>query len=311
LQRFKAERAWFNLNLSRQNISDLLDRHDWYTLYIPAEELEFRSFAQVREWQEIATALLKKYALRYYQYEKSAYEQQFLELRELAEDDPNFIAEYRLLIEESAADIAEKLGELKVLVESKKIQDWNFSSLHAIGFGQHLYYPLLHCTSSAIEISPVDLNEGESDFVRDLRTFYDADKPFFAEREMYLLRNLSRGRGVGFFEAGNFHPDFILWLLVGKRQYITFVDPKGIRNLEGRSDPKIAFHKTIKELEVRFGDPLVTLASFIVANTPHAQVKWWSDGMTKGEFEACNVLFQKDDPDTYIRKLLEKVVGPA
>ena len=71
--------------------------------------------------------MLKKYALRYYQYEKSAYEQQFLELRELAEDDPNFIAEYRLLIEESAADIAEKLGELKALVESKKIQDWNFS----------------------------------------------------------------------------------------------------------------------------------------------------------------------------------------
>jgi hypothetical protein len=311
LQRFKAERAWFNLNLSRQNISDLLARHDWYTLYIPAEELEFRSFARVREWQEIATALLKKYALRYYQYEKSAYEQQFLELRELAEDDPNFIAEYRLLIEESAADIAEKLGELKALVESKKIQDWNFSSLHAIGFGQHLYYPLLHCTSSAIEISPVDLNEGESDFVQDLRTFYDANKPFFAEREMYLLRNLSRGRGVGFFEAGNFHPDFILWLLVGKRQYITFVDPKGIRNLEGRSDPKIAFHKTIKELEVRLGDPLVTLASFIVANTPHVQVKWWSDGMTKDEFEECNVLFQKDDPDAYIRKLLEKVVGLA
>jgi len=86
---------------------------------------------------------------------------------------------------------------------------------------------------------------------------------------------------------------------------------KGIRNLEGRGDPKIAFHKTIKELEVRFGDPLVTLASFIVANTPHAQVKWWSDGMTKDEFEACNVLFQKDDPDSYIGKLLGKVVGPT
>jgi hypothetical protein len=307
LQRFKAERAWFNLNLSKQGVSELLARHDWYTLYIPPEELEFRNFDQVREWQEIATALLKKYADRYYKYEKSAYEQKFLELRDLAEDDPNFIAEYRLLIEESAADIAEKLGELKALIESKKIQDWNFQSLHAIGFGQHLYYPLLHCTSSAIEISPVDLNEGEKDFVQDLRGFYDANKPFFAEREMYLLRNLSRGRGVGFFEAGNFHPDFILWLLVGERQYITFVDPKGIRNLEGRSDPKIAFHNTIKELEVRFGDPLVTLASFIVANTPHAQVKWWSDGMTKEEFEECNVLFQKDDPNTYINKLLSRI----
>jgi hypothetical protein len=136
LQRFKAESAWFNLNLSKQGVSELLGRHDWYTLYIPPEELEFRNFGQVREWQEIATALLKKYADRYYKYEKSAYEQKFLELRELAEDDPNFIAEYRLLIEESAAEIAEKLGELKALIDSKQIQDWNFQSLHPIGFGR-------------------------------------------------------------------------------------------------------------------------------------------------------------------------------
>ena len=59
LERFKNERAWFNLNLSRQNISDLLERHDWYTLYIPTEELEFRTFGQVREWQEIATACVQ------------------------------------------------------------------------------------------------------------------------------------------------------------------------------------------------------------------------------------------------------------
>jgi hypothetical protein len=30
---------------------------------------------------------------------------------------------------------------------------------------------------------------------------------------IFLLRDLSRGKGVGFFEAGNFHPDFILWIL--------------------------------------------------------------------------------------------------
>jgi hypothetical protein len=292
-------------------VAELLGRHDWYTLYVPPEELEFRNFGQVREWQEIATALLKKYVDRYYKYEKSAYEQKFLELRELAEDDPNFIAEYRLMIEESASDIAEKLGELKALIEAKTIQDWNFQSLHAIGFGQHLYYPLLHCTSSAIEISPVELNDGERDFVQDLRGFYNSNSPFFAERELYLLRNLSRGRGVGFFEAGNFHPDFILWMLVGKRQYITFVDPKGIRNLEGRGDPKIAFHKTIKELEVRLGDPLVTLSSFIVASTPYQHVKWWSDGMTKDEFQACNVVFQQDDRETYVGTMLGRITRGA
>jgi hypothetical protein len=55
----------------------------------------------------------------------------------------------------------------------------------------------------------------------------------------------------------------------------------------------------------------VTLASFIVANTPHEQVKWWSDGMTKAEFEACNVLFQKDDADTYIGTMFDRITTGA
>lgn len=307
LQRFKAERAWFNLNLSKQAMTELLERADWYTLLIPPSELEFGSFEQVRQWQEIAVALLKKYADRYYKYEKSAYEQKFLELKQLDETDPNFIAEYRLLIDESAEDIADKLVDLKALITSKKIQNWDFKSLHAIGFGQHLYYPLLHCTSKLVEISPVDLNEGEKMFVDDLRKYYDGNKPFFEKRELYLLRNLSRGRGIGFFEAGNFHPDFILWMLTPKKQFITFVDPKGLRNLEGPNDPKIAFHETIKELEARLADPEVTLSSFIVSNTPHQQVKWWADDMTKEEFKKHNVLFQPDDRETYVHDLLNAV----
>ena len=89
----------------------------------------------------------------------------------------------------------------------------------------------------------------------------------FEGKELYLLRNMSRGKGIGFFEAGNFYPDFILWLLVGDRQYVTFIDPKGIRNLEGTNDPKIEFHNTIKGIEDRLDDPQVVLSSFIASNT--------------------------------------------
>jgi hypothetical protein len=42
---------------------------------------------------------------------------------------------------------------------------------------------------------------------------YLATKPsLLAGCDMYLLRNQSR-KGIDFFEAGNFYPDFILWLL--------------------------------------------------------------------------------------------------
>ncbi len=65
MQRFKNERAWFNLNLSREKYYlNLLKHPEWYDLYIPKDVLEFRSFEQVRQWQEIAIALLKKYCDR-------------------------------------------------------------------------------------------------------------------------------------------------------------------------------------------------------------------------------------------------------
>ncbi len=130
----------------------------------------------------------------------------------------------------------------------------------------------------------------------------------------YLLRSQSRGRGIGFFEAGNFYPDFILWLLVGNYQYVTFVDPKGLRNLRGNDDPKIGFYQQIKELETRLGDPNLALNSCIVAPTRHADVAHWRDEtgqlMSRVAFEQRHVFFQKEDED-YIEKLLNKVVHNA
>ena len=174
--------------------------------------------------------------------------------------------------------------------------------MKAIWFDQHLYQPLLYLDTTLVEISPAPLNKGERQFVEDLKAFHDGCADFFENRELYLLRNLSRGRGVGFFEAGNFHPDFILWLLMAGQQRVIFVDPKGIRNL-GSNDPKIQFHETIKEIEQRLGDPGVRLQSFIVSNTPSATMcRQWS--MEKSEMQRRHVLFQKEDKDTYIGTML-------
>ena len=100
--------------------------------------------------------------------------------------------------------------------------------------------------------------------------------------------------------------DFLLWLLTADKQYVTFVDPKGIRNLEGPDDPKIRFYRTIKELEDRLGDPNVILNSFIISNTPFQKVRWWTEDLSKDEFTKAHVLFQKEDRKTYIQHLLEE-----
>ena len=211
------------------------------------------------------------------------------------------------MIDKSREEIIAKLEELKAAIANGDLKPWEFRGMKAIWFGKHLYQPLLYLDSNIIEISPAPLNKGERQFVEDLKAFHDTNEAFFKEKELYLLRNLSKGRGVGFFEAGNFHPDFILWLLAGGKQHVTFVDPKGIRNI-GPKDLKIKFHETIKEIEERLGDPAVLLQSFIVSNTPSATMSMlWR--MEKSEMQACNIVFQEEDRDSYIKAMLN-VVSP-
>jgi len=310
LQRFKNERAWYNLNLAKNEVLRLLADSRWYVLYIPKEEMEVRSFSQVRQWQEIAATLLRKYCDRFYKVRKAEYEKDHLEYRALREDDGNFIEDYLFLIDQSRKDIATKLEEIKEIIQSGELRNVEFQGLSSIMFGQHLYQPLIYVNNDLIEVKPVPLNDGERDFVFDLQAFCTESKGFFSGKELYLLRNMTRGRGIGFLEAGNFYPDFILWLLVGDRQFVNFVDPKGLRNLKGADDPKIAFYKTIKTIEkdLRAQDETITLNSFIISNTRMPEVSWWHGGMTKEQFEECHVLFQQEDKTTYIGNMLRMAI---
>lgn len=308
MERFKNERSWYNLNLPRDNIHELLSAKGWYELLIPREEMAFTNFGRVRLWQEIATTLLKKYCDRYYKHRKNEYEMQYLEYRELSEDDPNFFDEYRFLVDESRDDVIEKLQQLKASIARGELHNIDIANLQAISFGHHLYEPLIYLKSDLVEVRPVHLNEGERDFVVDLRSFYQNNRESFRDKELYLLRNQSRGRGIGFFEAGNFYPDFILWLVDGQRQYVTFVDPKGILHLQGPEDLKISFYRTIKDLQARLGDSNIILDSFILSNTPYQQVSWWGSGMTLADFESRHVLFTKSDRNIYISKMLHEIL---
>lgn len=317
LERFKAERGWYNLNLSADAISQLLADQSWYQLLIPAEELVCDSFEKVRLWEEIALALLKKFTERYYTFRKREWELPHLEFQELTESDPNFPkgrdedgeGYYRILLDQSQEEIIARLTELKALIESGTLQPWEFNGLKAIWFGRHLYEPLLYLDQNIAEISPVPLNKGERNLVEDIKAFHDGASDYFSDKELYLLRNLSKGRGVGFFEAGNFHPDFILWLIVGGKQYIAFVDPKGIRNI-GFNDPKIQFFQTIKDIERRLAEPTVTLSSFIISNTPsHVMRLLWA--IEKPAMTSRNILFQEEDKTTYVRDMMNRITSVA
>ena len=200
-----------------------------------------------------------------------------------------------------------RLEKIKKVIIAGELQNLEFQGLATIMIAEHLYQPLVYVNSDVIDVKPVSLNEGERNFVMDLREYCLKNKEFFNDKKLYLLRNMSRGRGIGFFEAGNFYPDFIMWVIADGEQHINFVDPKGLRNLKGLDDPKILFYKTIKSIEqdLRSQDSTITLNSFIISNTHFPEVEWWNGGMTKERFEERHVLFQKEDKEIYIGKMLK------
>jgi len=309
LCRIKKEKAFYNLQLSKDELKRLLKDPSWYLLYIPEEYLEIKDFARIKLWQEIAVSLLKKYTERYYSFKKGEYEGPNLEYADLREDNDNFFECYRATVEKSEQQWVDFLERLKQALSSKRFRSkMEFGAFKAFEFSKHLYKPLIHFKNNEIvRISPVPLNKGEYEFVSDLKEFYGQKPPVLRGCELYLLRNLSK-KGIGFFVGNNFYPDFILWVIKGSKQHVVFIDPKGLRQVQGFSDPKIKFAKEIKKLEKRLSDPDISLNAFIISNTPKRQISWWKKENKAQKFKINHILFRKDNNGIYLSQFFEIIL---
>ena len=310
LERFKRERSWYNINITKEGIIRLLKNPNWYTLYLPEARLNPDSFDGILLLQQVAIELLKRYCDHYYNYRKREYIEPRLELRDLTPDDDNIPQDdvYQLIADGDEEHLIQGIQRIRQELEKKKNDLLKIGALNACIFANHLFQPLFHVRQGGkITIQPVALTESEYQFVTDLKIWWDSHKSDLEKDgpELFLLRNMSRGKGVGFFEAGNFHPDFILWMLVRERQYITFIEPHGLLH-EGPASEKVLFHKRIKDVERRLNDPTVILNSFILSWTQYSQLKWDS---AQHELEDMHVLFMTDDRDRYIGKLLTRLQG--
>ncbi|MCG3152604.1 MAG: hypothetical protein GEEBNDBF_01906 [bacterium] len=307
IHRHAQERGYSNLALPRGNVLALLKSTGWYRLLIPPEEMQPRSYAHVARWQSVTEALLKRYVDRYYAYRQREFEGRHLEYHELTEEDDNFVKEYQVQVERSREDVIANLEALCRLTREGRHEDWQFETLSSPSCDKHLYQRLLFASdTTVVEVKPVVLeNTGERQFVTDLAAFCKQANGALEGRELYLLRNLARGRGIAFFEAGGFYPDFILWLCIDDHQHIAFIDPKGLVHMQERlEDPKVQFHQSIKDIEEKLGDPSVSLHSFIISPTPYEALLW---GVSKDTLATHNILFQQDGAaymEALIRALL-------
>ncbi len=307
LEQFKRDRGWHNLNISKDGIRQLLGRSDWYTLYLPQARLNPASFDGVMLLQQIASSLLKHYLDHYYNYCNREYIEPRMELRELTPEDRILPDDdnYHLIVDGDEETLIRAIEQIKKDLEEGKDDLLKEGDLHACNFARHLFQPLFHVRAGKITVLPVVLNKSEYQFVKDLKAWYDRNRSSLEadQKEIYLLRNRSRGKGVGFFEAGNFHPDFILWMLTEDWQYVTFIEPHGLIH-EGPASEKVQFYKRIKDVEARLNDPTIELNSFILSCTEYKNLQW---GPTQEELEQQHVLFMEDDREHYLEKLFAHI----
>lgn len=284
---FKLKKTWFNLQLDKSRLREFAEQNDWYTLYVPDEELKIKTFADVQKQQGWLIELLCRYTERFYQRLKALYEGQFYETVEVDENHPSLQNGYLFQFEQENEDAAEyhkRLSELKNIIENGTLQEalkWNESSKNvmAICFRQHLYYPVMtlnNLENLPFKMQPLDMNEAsEIRFVHDLQTASESGELYrwIGDKDLYLLRNAAnKNKGLGFALAGNFYPDFLLWLVDKEngRQWLSFIDPKGIRNID-LNHPKFGLAEDVKRLEQELQLD-ITLDSFILSHTEQSRL---------------------------------------
>ncbi|EIP4077908.1 type III restriction endonuclease subunit R, partial [Salmonella enterica] len=325
IQAYKLQRGWSNLRLDKQRLIDFClgkanIANNWYTLSIPASELEIKQYSDIAKQEDIMLRLLTDYTDRFYNALKNAYEGQFYEITQVNEDDPCMIKMYHFEIEESddGLDYTKRLEQLQQIVaqgDIGKAKSWNAPGMIAVTFDKHLYYPLLSIEKNAdlpLKMRPTAFDApSEITFIKDLQEFIETPKgqKTIGNKSLYLLRNAdSKAKGLGFATAGNFYPDFLLWLVDDEsgKQWLSLIDPKGIRNLN-LDDAKFGLYKEIKELENKLSDDKLSLSAFIISETRFVDLINVSE--PKDKIEERNVLFIEDTGSIYLEKLFKKMVA--
>lgn len=327
LVEFKKNRGFHNLLIQKQTIKELLLSRDWYVLEIPEKEFSLSAENKEITWQEIALSLLQKYISRFYYFQKDVFEsdkREYIKIEEYEKrkiksgSNGNLFKDYKVTINQSESDLISYFEGLKKELEKTDFtKGSSFTSelprVIPLLLDQHLYKPILFQNQDLlVHVSPSSITaKSELTFLEAFSSFTKKNANWFSGMKVYLLRNLSR-HGISLFDVANFYPDFILWIKRGNEQTIVFIDPKGLMEIPF-DDPKIHFHKTVKETENRMNDKTVQLHSFILTPTLFQNLrpdKGYA-GLSKENLENHNILFMEDDKsnDLFIHKLFFRILG--
>lgn len=314
IQNFKSSKGFANLEIAKEILREVVSNNSWYKIFIPEDKMTLSTLKNIKIWQDLVTVLLKKYIEHYYLYFKNRFNADHIETRKLSPTDDNLILQYdiRLNKNESIEEIEKKFIQLRTTFSDSAFKSIQIANqVEAFDHLMHLYKPLVYVGKgyeSKLQVFPVALNDSENRFMKDFEFQIKSINSPKEYDEIFLLRNQSK-RGIGFFADGNnFYPDFILWIKKNGKQYLTFIDPKGIRNSKGINDPKIQFYKYLAEkVQHQVVNENLILNSFIISNTKLLEVSW-KDRLTIDDFNKNHVFFQEEQNQNYIQMMLGEIL---
>ena len=289
---YREQRGYANLALTPDDIRAVFESTHPLCHELVAEDdlAEPKTLAGVGALSEAVMVLAKKYMDRFYRTRQERWASKRMRYSEVRETDPNF--------QDYVVRVPRAVGGT-----DKAPADSYTDLLANVHFDRHLYQPLLVQRTAKVTSKPAGLNESEHRFVVDLRTYCKQRQQEQADtlvnEEIFLLRNQSRGHGVGFFEQRGFYPDFILWVKEEGKQRIVFVEPHGMLHAGAYvHDERARLHETLRELEEEMarthaGTGEVRLDSYIVSATPFEDLQSkYDDGTWDMErFAARHILF--------------------
>jgi hypothetical protein len=283
------ERGFENLAVTPASVRNLIESDDpKLTIKAPSSFFALRSWEDQQRVHEAVIDGLRKYTDRYYRKQQQKWETRHMGFIGLREDHPNFPTPgYRIQIPRRLAESSRRFVEdIRAFVASCPQATWNGGErIEAVTkFGEHLYQPLVvqqtNIDAQKLTFRPKPLLESEKQFVEQLRAFWHTHSSTgYAGHALHVLRNLTRGKGVGFFESEGFFPDFIVWhILPNRTQRILFVEPHGMRQEDAPdiSDKITLFERLREYVKAALEQPAnrhITVDSYIISSTPYEELR--------------------------------------
>ena len=313
LLEYKENKGWENFALAPETAREIMTASEPVRLYrLSAEDsiMEPRSYADVARLHVVVVSILRKYMDKYYRVQRERWDSENMFFTEIDAGDTNF-QDYTLKISRDESELIAVIEDL--LLEGERFYQEENHYLKNVYFDRHLYQPLLVEQDDRLSSAPPGLKPGERKFVEDMRAYCRSEKDgFLTDKQVYLLRNLSRGKGIGFFENSGFYPDFILWIKDTEGQRIVFIEPHGMLNAPSyEQDDKAQLHERLPEfagkISKRSKHRNITLDSFIVSGTRHEDLwdRYGDASWDLDRFAQAHILFPEQGEHDYITAIMQ------